>query len=431
MTTESPRVLYFASEYPRATDTFIQREVAALRSLGVAVETVAGRRPGDEHIVGDEQRLERDRTDYILPAVFSELVGAHASLLIRSPKRYFKAMSLGRSTARPGARGHLFQMFYFAEAGILASRLRRGHFDHLHSHFGDVSTSIAMLAGALAGIPFSFTLHGPGVFFDALAWRLDEKIERASFVSCISWFCRSQAQLLSSESNAAKLHIVHCGVDPDRYVDRSLESGAAADVKLAFVARLDHVKGLSVLLEAMAVVREDVPNIHLEVAGDGPAREQFSERAEALGLQDHVTFLGYVSQSEVAHLLARTDVYVLPSFAEGVPVGLMEAQASGLPVVATRVGGISELVEDEATGFLVAPGDVAGLAGRIAQLALDPDLRKRFGAAGRRRVIAEFSSSTEAQRLAVLFRSRGRTHDLGVRPAVLPAGLDGRGDVSA
>lgn len=417
------RVLYFASEYPRATDTFIQREISSLRDNGVDVESSAAHRPGDEHMVGEEQRSERERTFYLLPPSMASVTRAHLGLLRRSPRRYVSALGLAARSARPGIRGAVYQMFYFAEAGLLAARLRQGRFDHLHSHFGDVSTSIAMIAAELAAVPFSFTLHGPGVFFEAQTWRLDTKIERAAFVSCISWFARSQAQLLGGQEHADKLHIIHCGVDPTRYVDRSIapedegDDAVASAFRLAFVARTDHVKGLSLLIEALAVLRPELPGIHLEVAGDGPDRARFETLASKIGVSDLVTFRGYISQSEVAEMLARTDAYVLPSFAEGVPVGLMEAQASGLPVVATQVGGVSELVIDGETGFVCRPGDVEHLIAALRLLGADPDLRRRLGAGGRARVTAEFNSFTEGNRLAQLFRAvSGSTSELGVRP---------------
>ncbi len=430
-----PRIAYFATEFPRATDTFIQREVQALRNLGLDVETHAARRPGDEHMVGDEQRAMRDATSYVLPPSPLGLVQAHLGLLVRSPKRYVDALRLALDTKRPGLRGGLYQLFYFLEAGVLAQRLIGGKRTHVHSHFGDVSSSIAMLAGALANLPFSFTLHGPGVFFEAHTWRLDAKIERATFVSCISWFCRSQAQLLSSEEAADKLHIIHCGVDPERYRAsaesrfNAPESDPTAPIRLAFAARLDHVKGLTILLDAMAQVNRDrraagLPEVHLEVAGDGPKRADFESHARKVGLADAVQFLGYVSQADVADLLARSDIYVLPSFAEGVPVSLMEPQASGIPVIATQVGGVSELVIDGETGFVVPPGDVDALATCIQKLADDRTLRTQLGTAGRKIVVEHFNSEEEARRLAALFRAAGSgapTGSIAVRPE--PAAL--------
>lgn len=413
------RVLYFTAEYPRATDTFIQREIAAVRSAGIQVESSAIRRPGDEHMVGDEQRTERERTQYLLPPTIGGVLGAHARLFLRSPGRYLASSKLAYRTKRAGLRGGLYQAFYFAEAGLLADRLRSERFDHLHSHLGDVATSVAMLASSLAGVPFSFTLHGPGVFFDANVWRLDAKIERASFVSCISWFARSQAQLLSSAEAASKLHIIHCGVDPSRYQDRSQAADAdEAEFRLAFVARLDHVKGVGELLEAVASMAQDQPGIHLDLAGDGPKRAEYEAMVERLGIADRVTFHGYIDQSGVAQLLATADAYVLPSFAEGVPVGLMEAQASGLPVIATQVGGVSELVIDGVTGFVCRPGDREQLTSRIAELARDVQLRRRLGAAGRARVAAEFDSADEGRRLAALFRRAGATEQFGPRPSL-------------
>jgi colanic acid/amylovoran biosynthesis glycosyltransferase len=424
----SPKVLYFAAEYPRATDTFIQREIAAIRAAGLLVESSAIRRPGEEHMVGDEQRTERDRTRYLLPPSLVGLIGSHGRLLARRPRGYARSIRLALQTKRNGLRGGLYQLFYFAEAGLLADRVRREGFDHLHAHLADVSTSVAMLAASLADVPFSFTLHGPGVFFDANVWRLDVKIERAAFVSCISWFARSQAQLLSSVESAEKLHVIHCGVDPSRYADRSLELAGGdreQEIRLVFVARLDHVKGVGELLEAVAALAPDHPGLRLDLAGDGPDRAAYEKLTRELGLEQLVTFHGYVNQAEVAELLATADVYVLPSFAEGVPVGLMEAQAGGLPVVATQVGGVSELVEDDVSGFVCRPGDRVQLADRIARLASDGHLRRRMGAAGRVRVVAEFDSAIEGRRLSRLFSTVGGdprasrlrpTAVLGVRP---------------
>lgn len=427
------RVGYFTMEYPRATDTFIQREVAAVRDLDIEVVTLAARRPGDDHMVGDEQRAERERTHYLLPASAAAILSSQARLVLRHPGRWLRGVALAASTARPGLRGGLYQLFYFLEAGLLAARVDEHELDHLHAHFGDVATSVAMLAGALSGRPFSFTLHGPGVFFDAHVWHLGTKIERADFVACISWFCRSQAQLLSSEAMAEKLHIIHCGVDPARYdttaptpeASDDVNDEAESSIRLAFVARLDHVKGVTVLLDAMAEVRATGRDVRLSIVGDGPSRSDFVAAAERLGVSHAVDFLGYRNSDEVATVLRESDVFVLPSFAEGVPVSLMEASASGLPVIATNVGGVTELVEDDVTGFVLAPGDTSALAARITQLADDPALRARLGAAGRGRVAAEFESRSEAARLAQLFRRHvdRRSHaGIGVRPALGPVG---------
>src|SRR4029453_13338966 len=137
------------------------------------------------------------------------------------------------------------------------------------------------------------------------------------------------------------------------------------------------------------------PDIELSLAGDGPDRAVLEAEARRRGVADCVRFLGYQSSDQVRALLQDTDVFVLPSFAEGVPVVLMEAMASGVPVLTARVAGVSELVEDGVSGFVVSPGDVEALARAIDTLLGDPALRDRFGAAGRRMVEREFDVGRE------------------------------------
>ncbi len=398
-------VAYLTGQYPRATDTFIQREVAALRALGLAVETCSIRRTGAEHLVGPEQREEAARTFHILEAAQNplRLAAAHLTAFARAPRRYLSALALAMRTAPPGLKGALYQAFYFAEAGVLAAHLRRIRARHLHNHIAEAAGTVAMLAARMAGIPFSFTLHGPGIFMAPAYWRLDEKIRRARFVACISHFARAQAMLLSGQADWDKLHIVHCGVDPARY--RPPESGPQK--RLLFVGRLAAVKGVPVLFETLAKLREAHPDLHLTLVGDGPERGALEEAARNLRLQSHITFLGYLSQDAVAEQLGRHDLFVLPSFAEGVPVVLMEAMAARLPVIATAVGGVGELV-DATCGLIVPPGDSEALARAIDALLCDPERGRRMGAAGAAKVAAHFDSRKEAARLARLLDPEAR-----------------------
>ncbi len=398
-------VAYLTGQYPRATDTFIQREVAALRALGLAVETCSIRRTGAEHLVGPEQCEEAARTFHILEAARNplRLAAAHLSALARAPRRYLAALALALRTAPPGLKGALYQAFYFAEAGVLAAHLRRIRARHLHNHIAEAAGTVAMLAARMAGIPFSFTLHGPGIFMAPAWWRLDEKIRRARFVACISHFARAQAMLLSAPEDWDKLHIVHCGVDPARY--RAPEP--PPQKRLLFVGRLAAVKGVPVLLEALAALRERHPEMRLTLVGDGPERGALEAAARNLGLQERTAFLGYLSQEAVAEQLARHDLFVLPSFGEGVPVVLMEAMAARLPVIATAVGGVGELV-DPGCGLLVPPGDSEALARAIDALLRDPARGHALGEAGAAKVAAHFDSRREAARLARLLGPEAR-----------------------
>jgi colanic acid/amylovoran biosynthesis glycosyltransferase len=427
------RIGYLTGEYPRATDTFIQREVAALREAGLEVQTFSVRRTGDEHIVGPEQRQERDRTVYLLPIQLWGLAIAHLTLCFAQPRRYFSALGLAWQTRQLGLKGSFYQLFYFLEAGQLAREMQRRQIEHLHNHFGDSSCTVAMLASALGNIPFSFTLHGPAIFFEPYRWRLDEKLKRAQFVACISYFCRSQALLHLPAQDWPKIHIVHCGVDPQLFQPVQHDRPGQ---RLLYTGRLAAAKGLPVLLDSLALLKQSHPDVELLIVGDGGDRPSLEAQVQSLGLSAQVKFLGYQSQAQVRDWMQMTDVFVLPSFAEGVPVSLMEAMAAGVPVVTTRIAGISELVEEGASGLLVSPGHLEALTQALQRLLGDAALRQAMGEQGRRKIEAEFTIQREAAWLKTILVSQSQTQHqsqnqtqsqnqiqsqhqiLGLRPAV-------------
>ena len=392
-----PKLAYLTGEYPRASDTFIQREVAALRDLGHEVLTCSIRTTGAEHLVGPEQRAEHASTFKVIGAAKNplRLLKAHLGCALR-PGRYLGALRLAWRTAPKGFKGRLYNLIYFLEAAVLADRLKREGVAHLHNHIAKASCTVAMLASELSGIPYSFTIHGPDIFFEPHHWRIDEKTARARFVACISEYCRSQLMCFADAAHWDKLHIVHCGIDPVRY-DTAPHTGQT----LLFVGRLAGVKGVPILLDAVTTLKARHPQLRLALIGDGPERAALEERAKPLG--ETVVFLGYQGQSEVAEALSQSDVFVLPSFAEGVPVVLMEAMAAGVPVVATQIAGIPELVTQWENGVLVPPGDAPALAQAIEQLLASPDQRRVMGAVGRATVESEFNIHIEAARLSHLF----------------------------
>ena len=415
------KVGYLTGEYPRTSDTFIQREVAALRAGGTEVDTFAVRRPGPEHLTGPEQREGQASTTYLLELAKSPaLLKAHATALIRQPGKYFQGLRLAWETKRPGINGTILQLVYFVEAVVLADELSKRKITHLHNHFGDSSCTVAMLTAAVSGIPYSFTLHGSAIFFEAHTWQLGTKLDRAAFCSCISNFTRSQAAIFAKAETLERLHVVHCGVEPDRLVPVTHEGQANA---MFFVGRLVEAKGLGVLFTAMAELVPSRPELMLTIVGDGPDRQKLERKAAALGLTEHVKFVGSKSQAEVAELLATAEVFVLPSYAEGVPVVLMEALGSGVPVVASFVGGVAELVEDGVNGFLVAPGDPEALVNRLSQVLDDGELRASMGAAGREKVVTNFDSRLEAGRLATLLTNSAKGVLSDTRPPSLESGI--------
>lgn len=406
---------YLTGEYPKVSHTFILREVEALRAQSVPILTCSIRRtPSGQH-KGLAEKNSASNTFYVLAAArnpFTLLAAQRAALA--NPRRYFQALILAFKTRSPGLRALLWQMFYFVEACILAHKLKQENVTHLHNHFAGASATVAMLTSALSGIPFSYTLHGPADLFEAQRWRLDAKTARARFVACISHFCRSQAMLFSDPAHWHKLRIIHCGVDPEVYDRETALRAADAPMHFIFVGRLAAVKGLRVLMEAFEIARQRVPDLKLTLVGDGPERDALEKAAAPYG--DAIQFTGYQSQAEVAQLLTEADAFVLPSFAEGVPVVLMEALASAKPVIATQVAGVPELISDGVNGFLVPPGDSETLAARMVDLAQDANLCQQMGETGRKKVVRDFNIRTEAARLLALFLEISEKGGVPARP---------------
>lgn len=412
-----PRIVYLTALYPAVSHTFILREVEGLRALGFEVRTASVRRPGPEHLRGPQEQQAADSTFYVLSAAKKGLALPAAVLrTLRRPAHLARVLGLALRTRQPGIKGTAYQLFYLAEAMVLARWLRDEGIDHLHCHFAQSSAQVAMLAAELAGIPFSYTLHGPADLYEPHRWHLSEKTSRAAFVACISHYARAQAMLFSDPAHWHKLHIVHCGVIPELY-DRPAPQ-AHKNLHLLFVGRLAPVKGLRVLFEALPDLLKTHPEVRLTIVGDGEDRARLEAAARPLG--DAVRFTGYLSQDEVAEVMAEADVFVLPSFAEGLPVVLMEALAAGKSAIAPRVAGVAELIEDGKTGLLVHAGDVQGLRAALSTLAANPEQARHMGAAGQAVVRAEFDARIEAGRIGALFAGTAGS-DLRPRPLTAQA----------
>jgi glycosyltransferase involved in cell wall biosynthesis len=278
--------------------------------------------------------------------------------------------------------------------------LEQDRIEHLHNHLGDNSGTVTMLAAMLLAIPYSISIHGPHIFFDGPHWALAEKTEHAKFIACIGHFCASQMMLLSKREHWHKLQIVRCGVDPETFEYREPTRAAK---QLVYVGRLAGEKGLPVLFESLAMLTEQGLDLHLTLLGDGEVRGDLEALAKLTGIADRVTFAGFVDQPTIRQTLRDSDVFVLPSFAEGIPVSLMEAMAIGIPVIATYVGGVPELVVDGETGLVVHPSDPMSLADAIARYASDAELCRHVSRRGREKVEREFRIDDQVDRLAELF----------------------------
>lgn len=244
-------------------------------------------------------------------------------------------------------------------------------------------------------------MHGPTEFFDVERFALADKVRSADAVVCISDFCRSQLMSLVDADAWSKLHVVHCGIDPA--VFEPTARPPAAQLTILSVGRLVPEKGPDLMVDAVAQLRERNVDVRLTLVGDGPRRRALEHRIRALGLTDVVHLAGAVASDEMVDWYRRSDVFCLPSFAEGVPVVLMEAMSSGLPVVTTRIAGIPELVEDGESGIVVAPGRADLIADALERLAKDPQLRQDLAEGGRRSVQEGFDIADSARQLQRVF----------------------------
>lgn len=407
------RIAYLCNRYPAVSHTFIQREVEGLRQLGLSVDTFSIRRAHRADLLSDAD-VTADATTYaVLPPRPLDLLRAHSLAIVTRLPRYLATLLLALRLSPPGPRGMLWQFFYFGESMVIWHKCKRRGIAHIHAHFANVATDVALLATYFGTTrrcrwTWSFSLHGSAEFFEISRHRLGEKIRRALFVVCVSDFSRSQAMAFCEESEWEKLHLVHCGVDlaafapaPER--DSDAPAGVGAAVEILSVGRLIGVKGQALMLDAFAALLRRGIDARLTLIGDGPKRAVLERRAAELGVDASVELAGAVAQDRVGGYYARSDIFCLSSFAEGLPVVLIEAMAMELPVVSTWITGIPELVEDGVSGLLVRPARADQLADALERLARDADLRRSMGRAGRARVAAEFASSDSAHQLREIF----------------------------
>lgn len=400
---------YLVSRYPSVTHTFIVGEVQALRAAGVRVETATIRRAPDHDVLSDTHREERDRTRALLPVGARRLLTTHAGAFRRSPRAYVATLARALRIAHAGGRARLWQLFYFGEAILLWEWMEEKGLHHVHVHFGNVSSDVAMLAcefangaGAQPRWSWSMTLHGPVELLDVTSHKLAIKAADAAAVVCISDFAHSQIAALVGPEALGRLHTVRCGIDVDAFAPHPRGGREDGQAEILCVGALSRRKGHPVLLEAFAQVRGVVPGARLTLVGDGPERAALEKRAAELTIAEAVDFVGAVAHDRVAELYARADVFCLPSHAEGVPTVLMEAMAMELPVVATRIMGIPELVEHERSGLLVAPARPDELADALGRLLTDRELADRLGREGRKQVLARYNRDAATASLHAL-----------------------------
>lgn len=407
------KIAYLTNQYPKVSHSFIRREITALEVSGVKILRVSIRTCGEGLIEPlDQQELAKTRV--ILDGGMVGLLAAFFVVILTKPGKFLRslplAFQLGLRSDLGIINGVIKHLIYLAEACVLLRWLKSEQVHHLHVHFGTNSTTVALLCRQLGGPTYSFTAHGPEEFDRAYNLSLPLKILQAKFVVAISDFGRSQLFRHCPSSLWQKIYVVRCGLD-EEFFQQSLTC-IPDNQHLVCVGRLCEQKGQLLLLLALQQLlereREKYQNIHLTLVGDGEMRQPIEAFICEHNLQSHVTITGWASQNQVQQYIHDARVFVLPSFAEGLPVVLMEALAMQRPVISTYVAGIPELVQTGSqpnpSGWLIPPGSVSALVTAIAQALQTPTSElQQMGKNGQMSVIQSHHINRSAEQLIRLF----------------------------
>lgn len=396
------RIAYLINRYPAASHSFIRREIEAIEAQGLDVVRYSVR-PVDRSQLPDERdRAEHTKTTAILDSGAFALILSGLRHLLTAPGPSVRGLKAAFVHCPWTPSEIIRRSAYFAEAALLALRIRAGHIAHIHAHFGTNSATVARVASILSGVPYSFTVHGPDEFDAPHALDLAGKVRDSAFCVAISSYGRSQLMRWSAFEDWPKIKVVRCGVDASFLEHAKIVEPPRAPL-LCTVARLSAQKGVPLLLYAAVKLKQRGRRFHLTIVGDGEMRAEIQAIIAQHDLADSVLLAGLAASEEVIDHLQRSRAMVLPSFAEGLPVVIMEALALGRPVIASAIAGTPELVDGEC-GWLIPAGSVDQLAEAMeAALEAPPEQLSTMGKIGRGRVEKCHDAAENGRALAALF----------------------------
>lgn len=397
------KVAYLTTQYPKVSHSFIRREILAIETNNIEVSRISIRGWGDE-LVDPVDIQERAKTQYVLQNGVVGLLMATLRILLSRPVGFFKAFGLALKMGIRADRSWPYHVIYVLEACQVLLWLESHQVQHMHVHFGTNATEVALLVRTLGGPSYSFTIHGPDEFDKPEFIKLAEKINGSAFVVAISSYCRSQIFRWIPYSQWSKVKEVHCGIE------ESFHNIAPVAIptrpQLVCVGRICEQKGQLLLVDAANILAQRGIDFELVLGGDGEMRAEVEAQIEQYGLTDKVRITGWISSDQVRAEILNSKALVLPSFAEGLPVVIMEAMALRRPVISTYIAAIPELVITGENGFLFPAGDVDALADTLEKfLALPNEQLSKMGDLAYQRVLERHSAHTEAEKLAKLFNN--------------------------
>ena len=404
------RFAYLISCYPAANHTFVLREIMGLRNLGFELFTASISAPDRAtDAMTEVEREEQERTSYVKNLGHFFAVKENLAELLVRPRRYLSGLIYALRLSNWQPRRIISYLMYFVEAVIVGRWMRRNQLSLLHTHF---SSSVALIARKIFPIEISMTIHGSGEFNEPACFNLEEKVNAASLIIAISNYGKSQLMKVSEPANWDKIEVVRLGIEPSVFTP--VVPKPELDVfEVLCVGQLVPVKGHELLIDATAEIVRRGGKIRLRLVGDGRLRKMLEEKVHVAGLQDCVVFEGWRNQTEVIELYRTANAFALASFAEGIPVVLMEAMSMGVPCVATRITGVPELITDGIDGLLVSPGSSEELADALLKLMNDSRLRESLATAARTSVLSKYNLSKNIGQLAEVFKNRFLEIDAG------------------
>lgn len=400
------KIAYIVSCYPATSHTFIHQEIDYLRKSGKNI-VIASINPSNiEEAAKDiEVKSEEKKTFYIKQQGFIAAIDAAFHFIFTRPFQFFQAIGFTWKYIRQAHRGIKYFFGYFGEALLFARWLNQHEVGQVHAYFGNAAATVALVAKRLQPFTFSLSIHGADVFYDETIEGLAVKLKDADWIRCISFYSKSQILKHLPFEQWQKLHLIHMGIDihkinTDRFSGKSLQSSKRIIVS---VGRLVASKGHAILIQAIASLKKQGTLFEVDIVGSGPERGALEELAMKLDVVDEIRFKGALSHPNTIELISTADAFVLASFAEGVPIVLMEAMALKIPCVSTWINGTPELITNGVDGLLVAPSDVDGLQAAIVKIMEDHDLRSKITSSARQTIETSYDLEKNTQKLSRLF----------------------------
>lgn len=395
-------IAYLVNQYPKTSHSFIRREILAIEAAGVPVQRFSIRAIQSE-VVDAADHQEAKQTRYILSVGGKGLITHTLRTLLTQPQKFWQALKLAWKVGKRSDRGRLLNLVYLTEACVLRRWLTDANITHLHTHFGTNSATVAMLCHVLGGPPYSVTVHGPEEFDKPGAIALTDKIQRAAFIVAVCSFGRSQLYRWCDYPDWEKIQIVHCGLDA-MFLNHPIIP-IPTEPRFVCVGRLSEQKGHLTLIQAAAQLAAEGRQFKLVLVGDGPLRGAIETVIRQCHLEQHIEITGWATNTEVQEQVLAAQVLIAPSFAEGLPVVIMEALALHRPVISTYIAGIPELVQPGKSGWLVPAGSVEDLAQAMRVALQTPhDQLAQMGDTGAEIVAQNHNAQTEAAKLIKLFQ---------------------------